>query len=307
MKGKFITPSPGFVIKTKRMKPDDTMKIFINLCVHNDIDIPGIKKKLNDQGESVEGMNIPMSVGEGHKCTDKSNINCYVYDIIVNTIVLNESINDETGKYRDFICQLCIQYIETKYHEILDKKYKLPKLKYFGSLLNENEIIQCEQQYIQDRSNLPKIEEITPNNISKTNNNKITEIKNKIKPIIINEIEMEYKIYWTQQLSLEDKKLNENESINEEILLNLNDYIDPIESYPINMNSILFLGQINAHNVNLNDFNIEISPYKLHVSFTFILKMTKKNCFFIRSLIASAIDTFIHSFIYDLLGESTWI
>ena len=47
-KGIMITPVPGFTLKTRNLA--NNQKIFINICTHNDIDIPGIKKKLNDKG-----------------------------------------------------------------------------------------------------------------------------------------------------------------------------------------------------------------------------------------------------------------
>ena len=64
-KGITITPEPGFVVKTKRNSLQT--KVFINVCTHEVIDKPGVKKKLDDKGEEVEGINIPMSVGANRK------------------------------------------------------------------------------------------------------------------------------------------------------------------------------------------------------------------------------------------------
>jgi hypothetical protein len=36
---------------------------------------------------------------------------------------------------RDFLCQLCMSYVENKYKCELSKKYKLPKLKYQVSMV----------------------------------------------------------------------------------------------------------------------------------------------------------------------------
>jgi PIH1 N-terminal domain len=52
-KGITITPEQGFTLKTK-VAPDG-VKVFINLCTHGEIDAPSVKKKLNAEGESVEG------------------------------------------------------------------------------------------------------------------------------------------------------------------------------------------------------------------------------------------------------------
>jgi hypothetical protein len=113
--------------------------------------VPALKKKLNEEGEEVEGMNIPLSVGPAKEGKDKSGVSCTIYDVIVNPQVLQDVLTDPTGKHRDFICQLAIQSIEQKYKLNLDKRYKLPKIRYLGEITS---------QQIQDRKHLPKIEEI---------------------------------------------------------------------------------------------------------------------------------------------------
>merc|ERR1711965_927451 len=55
-----------------------------------------------------------------------------VVDCVVNPTVLAECVNDETGAQRDFICQLALTYVEQKYKLELDRKYKLPRMKYKG-------------------------------------------------------------------------------------------------------------------------------------------------------------------------------
>jgi hypothetical protein len=126
-------------------------QVFINLCQHSELAVPSIKKKLNEEGEEVEGMNIPLSVGQAKEGKDKSGVPCTIYDVIVNPQVLKDVLSDVTGKHRDFICQLAIQSIEQKYKLNLDKRYKLPKIRYLGEITS---------QQIQDRKQMPKIEEI---------------------------------------------------------------------------------------------------------------------------------------------------
>ena len=96
-------------------------------------------------------MNIPLSVGPARAGRDKNDKQCVIYDIIVNAQVLDDVKEDISGKHRDFICQLCIQSVEQKYKMVLDNKFKLPKLKYMGDIV---------PQHIQDRKNMPKIEEV---------------------------------------------------------------------------------------------------------------------------------------------------
>jgi len=150
LKGITITPMPDFTIKTKRIS--DNMKVFINICTHDTLQSPGLKKKLDEQGKEIEGMNIPMSVGPIKHSTDKREKLCVVYDVIVNPKVTLEAKEDMTGSYRDFVCQLALQALEQKYNMNLDRKYKLPKLKYQGK--------EVTSQYIQDRSHTPVIEEV---------------------------------------------------------------------------------------------------------------------------------------------------
>jgi hypothetical protein len=164
MKGISITPEPGFTIKTRQENDSKvassppsiltshlTRQVFINLCQHSELAVPALKKKLNEEGEEVEGMNIPLSVGQAKDGKDKSGVSCTIFDVIVNPQVLQDVLTDLTGKHRDFICQLAIQSIEQKYKLNLDKRYKLPKIRYLGEITS---------QQIQDRKNLPKIEEI---------------------------------------------------------------------------------------------------------------------------------------------------
>lgn len=154
-KGITISPTPGYVIKTHQIADD--VKVFINLCCHDALDAPAMKKRLNDSGEEVEGLNIPMSVGAGRTGVAKEGKVCRVYDIIVNPQVLQEGLDDKSGKYRDFVAQLCIQSVENKYQSQLDRRYKLPLIK--NNYMGES----VESQVIQDRKSMPKIEEVTEN------------------------------------------------------------------------------------------------------------------------------------------------
>ena len=81
-KGVIVTPEPGFTVKTKVLP--DGPKVFINLCTHEGLGEPSLKKRLNDQGEPVEGMNVPVSVGPMHREADKTGAECLVYDMIVH-------------------------------------------------------------------------------------------------------------------------------------------------------------------------------------------------------------------------------
>ena len=78
----------------------------------------------------------------------------WIWNILhsVNLLLEYYLLGDKTGQYRDFVCQLGIQCLEHKYKDVVDKRYKLPKLKYMGATVHS--------QYIQDRKKMPKIEEV---------------------------------------------------------------------------------------------------------------------------------------------------
>lgn len=265
-KGIHITPTPAFAYKTRRLK--DNMKVFINITDHEQVDEPAIKKKLNEEGEEVEGMNIPMSVGPPRLDQDKKGSPCTVYDIIVNPIVTKECKDDVTGKYREFICQLGIQYLEQKYKDDLDKRYKLPKLNYMGK--------NVESQYIKDKKNMPTIEEVSskPSNSNKSKQKKVEEVAN------ITEVDLPYSINW-----LIDPYLDSNDTLITELneLYNINTitenktlkkilyqhdvatYIDPIVDPPSKSKALILSAGLKGLNNSIPDIQISTSPFKLFV------------------------------------------
>lgn len=150
--GIIITPEPGFVIKTKRVDQDNGMKVFINICTHDAVAKPAPKKKLDAEGNEVEGLNVPISLGNPRPDKDHKGDTSVVYDCIVNPTVMVECKEDDTGTQQTFICQLAIQYVEQKYKCELDKKFKLPKMTYKGE--------DIQTQRVRDTSKQPTIQEV---------------------------------------------------------------------------------------------------------------------------------------------------
>ena len=128
--GMDVTPDPGFVVKTKNLKSGN--KVFINICVSSHLANLSKKVQLMEDGTEQEGINIPMSVGPPRPDKDKSGNSCLVFDMIVNPEVVKDSKEDKTGGFRHFLCEIAIQRIENKYKTQLDRRYKLPKMKYKG-------------------------------------------------------------------------------------------------------------------------------------------------------------------------------
>ncbi|GMH92311.1 hypothetical protein TrVE_jg7556 [Triparma verrucosa] len=138
--GCLITPEPVFSVKTSDNKSG--RKVFINVCTHEKVTEPRTVKRLNPQGEEVEGLSVPVAVSSV-RIGGKGGEDTISFDCVVNQFVIDEIGKDASGGYRDFICQLVMQYVEQKSGKkveeggmgegkglVIDKRYKLPKLKY---------------------------------------------------------------------------------------------------------------------------------------------------------------------------------
>lgn len=165
-KGVLITPKEGFVLKTTT-NAAQTQKVFINICYSDMIDEPGERTKLDDEGKEVTGTNMPISVGPLRVCHDKAGVESIAVDCIVNPTILDKINDDKSGSYRDFVCQMVIQYVEMKNKDLgqLTRKYKLPKLKYHayvdnisGSVVQKNGEHACVVQQRVRACKPPKIE-----------------------------------------------------------------------------------------------------------------------------------------------------
>ncbi|CAM9412778.1 unnamed protein product [Ectocarpus sp. 12 AP-2014] len=151
--GIVISPRPGFVIKTKLV--DTGIKVFVNVCQHERIGESSMVKKLDKEGQEVEGLNIPMSVGPPSVDKDNAGLECIVYDVIINPKTIEECGADKTGGQRDWVCHLAMQSVMSKHDCRLDPKYKLPKLTFKG---NKEE--GPAKQRIRDDSARPQISEL---------------------------------------------------------------------------------------------------------------------------------------------------
>mmetsp|Transcript_19776 Transcript_19776/g.41093 ORF Transcript_19776/g.41093 Transcript_19776/m.41093 type:complete len:747 (-) Transcript_19776:64-2304(-) len=138
--GVLITPNPVFSLKTVDGVTGN--KVFINVCTHEKVTEPRTVKRLNEKGEEVEGLSVPVAVSSVRR-GGKGGPDSITFDCVVNEFVITEIGKDASGGYRDFICQLVMQYVEQKSakkvedgglgegNELrIDKRYKLPKLKY---------------------------------------------------------------------------------------------------------------------------------------------------------------------------------
>ena len=169
-KGLVIAPEPSIVIKTKLQRNDsngpslssvlnissssnDTSspitgetKVFLNICMHDLISLPTKRKTIDQEsGEEVEGWHLPMSMGELRPCFDKHGNAAIVADCIMNPSVVKDMHHD--SNHFHFVSDLVIQCANRKFSRAcfegleLDKRYKVPKMKYAG--------------YVDEKSGLP--------------------------------------------------------------------------------------------------------------------------------------------------------
>jgi hypothetical protein len=220
---------------------------------------PALKKKLDASGEEVEGMNIPLSVGPRRFDKDKSNVKCHVYDVIVNPTVITDVVEDITGKKRDFLCQLALQGLEQKYKEQLDKRYKLPKLRYLGEKIAT--------QLIQDRKNQPKIEEINvPSSRAKKSTSKAA---SKPPPVVVKDEDLAYEVSWlrngTSETESEEISIS---SLQRDSKGSIPLYVEPLTVAEEGTTHILFTALVDMaiSGASLNNIHVKVSAYKLIVS-----------------------------------------
>nr|CCA17503.1 conserved hypothetical protein [Albugo laibachii Nc14] len=165
-KGIYIEVEPGFVMKTQNVETE--MKVFVNFCHSEMIQSFSEQKRLDAEGIEQIGLHVPLSIGPPHQVKDMKGIASIAYDVGVNSKVVQDCKNDRIGTFRNFVCELAIEYIEKKYKCKLDPRYKLPRLTYRGELPPPKHYIR------QQRS--PKIEVVSDPTQPKTRP-KITAVK----------------------------------------------------------------------------------------------------------------------------------
>ncbi|CEG45938.1 60s ribosomal protein l21-1 [Plasmopara halstedii] len=132
LEGMYIEVKAGFVIKTTDVK--SRKKVFVNVVYADEIQEFSGKKKLDDEGKEQEGIHVPLSLGAPHEVKDKNGVESLAFDVAVNTKVVDDCRADKSGAFRNFVCELAIEYIDQKYKIKLDGRFKLPRLTYRGEL-----------------------------------------------------------------------------------------------------------------------------------------------------------------------------
>ncbi|RLN76173.1 hypothetical protein BBJ28_00002154 [Nothophytophthora sp. Chile5] len=124
---------------------------------------------------------------DGLKATpegDKKGAVSLAFDVAVNSKVVEDCQQDKTGAFRNFVCELAIEYIDQKYKIKLDGRYKLPRLTYRGELPPPKHYIR--------KTQTPIIQEVAPS--SKTRS--VTAAKpTPVQAIVEKTATASYKIY----------------------------------------------------------------------------------------------------------------
>ncbi|RLN48665.1 hypothetical protein BBJ28_00022058 [Nothophytophthora sp. Chile5] len=125
-------------------------------------------------------VHVPLSLGAPHEVKDKKGAVSLAFDVAVNSKVVEDCQQDKTGAFRNFVCELAIEYIDQK----LDGRYKLPRLTYRGELPPPKHYIR--------KTQTPIIQEVAPN--SKTRS--VTTAKPKsVQAIVEKTATASYKVY----------------------------------------------------------------------------------------------------------------
>lgn len=106
------------------------MKVFINVCEHEEVPIPDKKKGNKKWPVMVLG-------GVFRESVDKAAETCLVLDVIVNPSIIQECNADKSGETKEEVCVRVIDALRAREKErtpdgppggVLDKTFSLPKL-----------------------------------------------------------------------------------------------------------------------------------------------------------------------------------
>jgi hypothetical protein len=119
-----IMPTPGFVIKTRRVNSGE--KIFINVCEHPDVPATASSGLMGVGASWPYMISSPGRLECSHnqsKSAKKEDV--WVYDVVVNPSVVSIA-NDDNIATRDLVCKEAIKHISKRYKDLLEKDFRLP-------------------------------------------------------------------------------------------------------------------------------------------------------------------------------------
>merc|ERR1719408_1215978 len=144
-----VRPDPGFVVKTRDTQSG--MKVFINITSNEHIEAPHLQSIADMEGE--EGVRVPLSLGTPIEDFDKKNEPCVTYDLVANPETVMEC--SKTPQFRETVVNLCLAAVGQKFKVELDQKYKLPKMRYKGNVVQLQRIRKKVDSQIQEVDSAP--------------------------------------------------------------------------------------------------------------------------------------------------------
>lgn len=175
-----LDPTPGYAIKTKELSTGT--KVFINVCTDPQVPAPPVVDatviaRLIQQGED---WSVPIVVSNPPRNdTDKNGGPCYVWDCCMNPKVLLLGVSESLVK--DLTIETCLELVEDASGTMMDRNYKLPRLKAKG-ILSRTEIANSDFN-----ANHPKpLEEVLSQATKQTKNDTIAPLPEQTNGKVIN-------------------------------------------------------------------------------------------------------------------------
>lgn len=78
---------------------------------------------------------MPLSLGAPHEVKDKKGNASLAFDVAVNSEVVHDCIQDKTGSFRNFVCELAIEYIDQKVRQRTFGLYSLTNGAHFWRIV----------------------------------------------------------------------------------------------------------------------------------------------------------------------------
>lgn len=129
-----LDPVPGYVIKTVDLS--DNVKVFINVCMDNQVPPPETLDPSEIAVKVTQGQDwvVPIVVSAKREDKDKTGKNCRVYDCCMNPEVTLLGTQDPSVKV--LTVESCLEIVEDRDGIQLSREYKFPKMKNKGKLIN---------------------------------------------------------------------------------------------------------------------------------------------------------------------------
>lgn len=118
-----VNPGPAFCVKTRKLPPSGTGKVFINFCTCDELppprDISESDLATILESENPGSYKIPISLSDGHEELSKSGETCTAYDVIVNKKFYEEKIIG-SELFRTFVIAVAVDALYNKYKVKVD-------------------------------------------------------------------------------------------------------------------------------------------------------------------------------------------